>query len=247
MIEALEQFRPHQEELRKRLIRSCLAVLLTSSVAYLAKETLAGWCMRPLHLAYPPLEKLVYTNLPEAFLSYIKLSLLVGLIVAAPYVLYQAWLFVAPGLLDREKQLVRRIVLWASLLFVAGGAFAFFVVLPRILVYFMSYARPGLEPMLKLGLYLTFTARLTLAFGIAFEIPFLMVMATRTGLLATDHFRKKRIAFYIGMVVLSFLLASGELTATALLSLPLFALYEAGIVAGRVFGGKAESPADTPR
>lgn len=241
MIEALEQFRPHQEELRKRLIRCCLAIVLTSSVAYLGKKTLVAWCMRPLRLAYPPLEKLVYTNLPEAFISYLKLSLLVGLIVASPYVLYQAWLFVGPGLLDREKQLARRVVLWATLLFAAGGAFAYFVVLPQILVYFMSYARPGLEPMLKLGFYLTFTARIVLAFGIAFEIPFLMVMAIRTGLLARGYFRAKRTAFYIAMVVLSFLLASGELTATVLLSLPLFALYEAGIVAAKIFTGPTET------
>ena len=223
MIEALEQFRPHQEELRRRLIRSFLAVVLTSSVAYLFKETLAAWCIHPLQRAYPPLEKLVYTNLPEAFLSYIKLSLLVGLVVASPFVLYQVWLFVA------------------------GGAFAYFVVLPQILVYFMSYARPGLEPMLKLGLYLTFTARMVLTFGIAFEIPFLMVMAIRTSLLAREYFQKKRTAFYIAMVVLSFLLASGELTATVLLSLPLFALYEAGIIAARVFAGPAEITPDTPR
>ena len=248
MIEALEQFRPHQEELRRRLIRSFLAVVLTSSVAYLFKETLAAWCIHPLQRAYPPLEKLVYTNLPEAFLSYIKLSLLVGLIVASPFVLYQLWLFVAPGLLDKEKQLVRRIVLWASLLFTGGGAFAYFVVLPQILVYFMSYARPGLQPLLKLGLYLTFTARLVLAFGIAFEIPFLMVMAIRAGLLARDYFRRKRTAFYIAMMVLSFLLASGELTATVLLALPLFALYEAGIQAARVFSGPAAAAtSDTPR
>ena len=111
----------------------------------------------------------------------------------------------------------------------------------------MSYARPGLEPMLKLGLYLTFTARMVLTFGIAFEIPFLMVMAIRTSLLAREYFQKKRTAFYIAMVVLSFLLASGELTATVLLSLPLFALYEAGIIAAQVFAGPAEITPDTPR
>ena len=131
MIEALEQFRPHQEELRRRLIRSFLAVVLTSSVAYLFKETLAAWCIHPLKRAYPPLEKLVYTNLPEAFLSYIKLSLLVGLVVASPFVLYQVWLFVAPGLLDKEKRMVRRVVLWATLLFAAGGAFGFAFALGR--------------------------------------------------------------------------------------------------------------------
>jgi sec-independent protein translocase protein TatC len=244
MIEAIENFRPHQEELRRRLIYCSLAVVLTSTIAYLFKDQIAAWCMRPLYLAYPQLGKLVYTKLTEAFLSYLKLSLLVGIMASLPFLLYQIWLFISPGLLDNEKRTVRTVVLWATLLFAGGALFAFFVVLPRILLYFMSYATPTLQPMLKLGLYLTFTARLILAFGIAFEIPFLMVMAIRTGLIKGDHFRKKRGYFYLAIVVLSFLLTTGELTATALLSLPLFALYEAGIVAGRVFSGKAEKPAD---
>ncbi len=242
MIEALEQFRPHQEELRRRLIHSFLAIVLTSSIAYLFKDHIAAWCMKPLYLAYPQLGKLVYTKLTEACISYIKLSLLVGIITSFPFILYQLWLFISPGLLDHEKQLIRRIVLWATLLFAGGAVFAFFVVLPRILHYFMSYASPSLIPMLKLGLYLTFTARMILAFGIAFEIPFLMVMATRTGLLKRDHFRKKRTYFYIAIVVLSFLLTTGEPTSTILLSFPLFALYEAGIWASKVFGGKKASP-----
>lgn len=250
MIEALEQFRPHQEELRQRLIRCFVALALASCLAYLFKDQLAAWCMRPLYLAYPQLGKLVYTHLTEAFLSYFKLALLVGLIVSFPYLLYQVWLFVSPGLLDREKRLVRTVVLWASLLFAAGALFAFFIVLPRMLQYFMSYAAPSLKPMLKLSLYLTFTARMVLAFGIAFEIPFLMVMAMRFGLIRRNHFRDKRLAFYLAIVILSFLLTSGELTATALLSLPLFALYEAGILAGRFFGGternESSGDASTP-
>ena len=240
MIGVLEHFRPHQDELRRRLVRCCLALTLTSSVAYAFKDRIAALCMQPLYLAYPKLGKLVYTNLPEAFLSYIKLSLLVGLLTAFPFVLYQIWMFVSPGLLEKEKALARRIVLWASLLFTAGAGFAFAIVLPRMLHYFLSYAGPNLQPMLKLGLYLTFTARMLLAFGIAFQIPFLMVMAMRAGLIGRDHFTRKRLYFYLAIVVLSFLLASGELTATVLLSLPLFALYEAGILAGRVFGGKPE-------
>jgi sec-independent protein translocase protein TatC len=243
MLEAFEHLRPHQEELRKRLIHCCLAIVLASAVAYLFKDHIAAWCMRPLYLAYPQLGKLVYTKLTEAFVSYLSLSLLVGLAASFPYVLYQIWLFISPGLLDQEKQLIRRIVLWATLLFAGGASFAFFIILPRMLHYFMSYASPTLTPMLKLGLYLTFTARMVLAFGIAFEIPFLMVMAVRSGLLNSDHFRKNRIYFYIAIVVLSFLLTTGELTATTLLSFPLFALYEAGIIAGRVFQGKKTPPA----
>lgn len=248
MIGLLENFRPHQEELRRRLLRCCLALTLTSAIAYGGKDQIAALCLRPLYQAYPKLGKLVYTSLPEAFLSYIKLSLLVGLLVAFPFILYQIWMFVAPGLLEREKQLARRIILWTSLLFAAGAAFAFFAALPQLLRYFMSYAGPNLQPMLKLGLYLTFTARMLLAFGLAFQIPFLMVTTVRAGLIGRDHFARKRLIFYGAIVVLSFLLASGELTATVLLSLPLFALYEAGILAGRVFRGRAAiaPPRDEP-
>jgi sec-independent protein translocase protein TatC len=242
MFEALEHFAPHQQELRRRLIHCCLALMLTSTVAYFFKDQITAWCMHPLYLAYPPLGKLVYTKLTEAFISYLKLSMLVGIIVSFPFILSQIWLFIVPGLLDAEKQTIRRIVLWATLLFAGGASFAFFIVLPRMLSYFMSYASSSLIPMLKLGLYLTFTARMVLAFGVAFEIPFLMVMATRSGLISSDHFRKKRVYFYLAIVVLSFLLTTGELTATTLLSFPLFALYEAGIIAGRVFRGKGTLP-----
>ena len=158
----------------------------------------------------------------EAFLSYLKLSLLVGLIGALPYMLYQLWLFVAPGLLDKEKRTVRTLLGWATALFTGGALFSYFVVLPRILHFFMSYAGPALQPRLKLGLYLTFTARMLLTFGLAFEIPFLMVIANRTGLVKDGHFQNKRVYFYIAIVVLSFLLTTGEITATILLSFPLF-------------------------
>ncbi len=240
MIAVLEHFRPHHEELRKRLIRCIVVITVATVIAYLFIDQLAALCMRPLFIARPGLEHLVYTKLTEAFISYIKLSLLVGLIVSLPYILYQTWMFIAPGLLEHERRIALRVILWATLLFAAGGLFAFLIALPRILIFFMSYAGENLQPMPKLGLYLTFVARTVLAFGISFEIPFLMVMATRTGLIGRDHFRKKRRYFYIAIVVLSFLLTAGEISATVLLSLPLFGLYEAGIVAGRIFGGNPE-------
>ncbi|MBM9535524.1 twin-arginine translocase subunit TatC [Desulfobulbus alkaliphilus] len=238
MIEVLEQYRPHQVEMRRRLMYCCLTIALTSCIAYLFKEQIASWCMQPLYMAYPDLGKLVYTNLMEAFISYLKLSLLTGLIVSFPFILYQAWLFIAPGLRKHEQQLVRRITLWGSLLFAGGALFAFFIVLPTLLAYFMSYAGEDLTPMIKIGLYLTFIARTILAFALAFEIPFLMVMATRTGLLARDHFQKNRTYFYIAILVLAFLLAAGDPVAALLISLPLFVLYETGILAGRIFANR---------
>lgn len=238
MIAAFEHFRPHHQELRKRLIRIVLAITVCTVVAYLFIDQIAYFCTQPLFLAAPELKTLVYTKLTEAFISYIKLALLVGILTSFPYLLYQIWMFVSPGLLDHEKRIARRIIFWASGLFAAGAMFSFFIVLPKTLGFFMSYAGTNLEPMPKLGLYLTFVARMVLAFAIAFEIPFLMVMASATGLVQHGHFISKRKYFYISIVILSFLLTAGDVTATVLLSFPLFGLYESGIIAGRVFSGK---------
>ena len=238
---ALEHFAPHYKELRQRLIAVFIAIALASTISYLYIDQIAGFCMRPLFQAYPELGHLVYTKLTEAFVSYIKLSILVGIGITFPFLLYQLWMFVAPGLLEHERRLARQIIGWATLLFAGGALFAFFVVLPRMLTFFMSYAGPNLHPMPKLGLYLTFVARTVLAFGIAFEIPFLMVMAMKTGLVSRTYFTGKRTWFYMAIVVLSFLLAAGDITATALLALPLFGLYEAGIIIGRMLAPAPES------
>ena len=237
MIAILKQFAPHHRELRQRLITILVAVAVMSVAAYIFIEPIVQFFLQPLFRAHPGIRRLVYTNLTEAFISYIKLSLMVGTITAFPIILYQVWMFVAPGLLEREKKIVSSIVLWASLLFLAGGLFAYFIVLPKMLSFFMTYADANLKPLPRLGNYLSFVVRMIAAFALAFEIPFLMVMASRTGLVAREYFRAKRMNFYIVIVIGSFLLSAGEVTATVLLALPLFALYEAGILATRMLPG----------
>jgi sec-independent protein translocase protein TatC len=232
---SLEFFRPHHLELRKRLIIVFGAIIVCTGVAYIFAEQIAGLFISPLFAASPLVYKLVYTNLPEAFLAYIKLAFLVGIIASMPIALYELWVFIAPGLRKNEKKLAVTIVFWATLLFSGGACFAFFVVLPRMLVYFMSYASAGLEPLPKLGLYLTFVARTILAFGISFQIPFLMVMAGKANFVQAAYFRRKRIYFYMAIVGLSFLLTAGDFMATALMSFPLFLLYEAGIFLSSLF------------
>ncbi|MBE0586012.1 MAG: twin-arginine translocase subunit TatC [Desulfofustis sp.] len=246
---SLAFFRPHHDELRKRLVRCFVAVILCSVVAYFFAEQIAQFFIRPLFEASPMVYRMVYTNLPEAFIAYIKLAVLVGLTTSFPFLLHQSWCFIAPGLHDTEKKLVGTVVFWSSLLFLGGAAFALFSVLPRLLVYFMSYAHPGLEPLPKLGLYLTFVARLVIAFGLAFQIPFLMVMTGKAGIVKAGYFRKKRLYFYAAIVVVAFLLSAGDFMATALLCFPLFGLYEAGILLTALFGKKrpaadAESTSD---
>ena len=241
---SLEQFRPHHQELRQRLIRVFLAIATCSGVAYGFSETIAQLFMVPLFKASPYLDHLVYTNLPEAFLSYLKLSLLVGFIASFPYTLYQIWMFIAPGLKKEEKKFGVTVVCWASLLFGTGAIFALFGVLPRMLFYFMSYASDHLEPLPKFGIYLTFVARTVLAFGLSFEIPFLMVMAGKAGFVQAKYFRSKRMYFYAAIVLMAFLLTAGDFMATGLLAVPLFFLYEAGIFLTALFGRKSKTASD---
>lgn len=235
---SLEYFAPHHQELRKRLIRIFISIAMATGVSYLFSKQIAAVFIEPLLSASPMMDKLVYTNLPEAFMAYLKLSLLVGIVFSFPVILYQIWMFISPGLRKNEKKLARTVVFWGTLLFLIGVLFAFYVILPRMLTYFMSYARPELEPLPKLGLYLTFAARTSLAFGLSFEIPFLMVMAGKTGLVQAAYFRSKRLYFYGAIVVLAFLLSAGDLMATILLAIPLFGLYEAGIFLTAMFGRK---------
>lgn len=235
---AIHVFRPHHLELRRRIIKIFIAVILCSTISYLFSEEIAGFFIEPLYEATPLMKKLVYTNLPEAFIAYIKLSILVGFMASFPFILYQCWSFIAPGLKAGEKKLALTVVFWGSLLFAIGAFFATFGVLPRMLTYFMSYASVSLEPLPRLGKYLTFVIRTIIAFGLAFQIPFLMVMTGKANIVSARYFREKRIYFYGAIVVLSFLLSAGDLMATLLLTIPLILLYEIGILLMRLFAGR---------
>lgn len=232
-------FKPHHQEMRQRLIRVFIIIILFTGIAYIFSKQIAGFFIAPLFAASPLMDKLVYTNLPEAFLSYIKLSLLVGIMTSFPIILFQTWAFISPGLTKEEKKLAVVVVFWGTALFGIGGFFALFGVLPRMLNYFMSYASPSLEPLPKFGKYLTFVARTVIAFGLSFQIPFLMVMAGKGNLVQSSYFRKKRIYFYGAITLLSFLLTAGDIMATVLLTIPLFILYEAGIFLMRLFQKKS--------
>jgi sec-independent protein translocase protein TatC len=238
---SIEVFRPHHLELRKRVIRILISIVIFTSISYVFSERIAEVLVAPLYSATPFMNKMVYTNLPEAFIAYIKLSLLIGVAASFPVILYQTWSFISPGLKEGEKKLVVTVVFWGSFLFGLGAFFAAFGVLPRMLHFFMSYASPQLEPLPKLGKYLTFVVRTIIAFGLAFQIPFLMVMTAKANIVTSKYFRNKRWYFYIGITILSFLLTAGDLMATVLLAIPLILLYEIGILLIILFQRKAKT------
>lgn len=239
-----EHLQSHLQELRRRVLIIFLTILLCGTGAFFFAKPLAQLCMVPLFQADPGLAGLVYTHLTEAFIAYLKVSLLAGLAVAFPIIIYQLWLFVAPGLYRKEKRLVFRIVFWGSFLFLFGMLFSFVVVLPELLSFFMKFVREDLTPKLKLGAYLSFVVRTCITFGLAFEIPFLMAAAGKTGLLSPSYFVRQRKYFYLAILILAFLLSAGEFLAAVFLAVPIFGLYELGIIIMRFFKSsrKASKP-----
>ncbi|MFO7761988.1 MAG: twin-arginine translocase subunit TatC [Thermodesulfobacteriota bacterium] len=231
----LQGLQGHLQELRRRVLIIFLTILLCGAGAFFFAEPLAQLCMLPLFKASPDLAGLVYTNPTEAFITYLKVSILAGLGLAFPVILYQVWMFVAPGLYKEEKVMVLRIVSWAGVLFLAGIFFSFAVILPELLTFFMEFSRESLTPKLKLGSYLSFVIRLCITFSLAFEIPFLMAATAKTGLLTPAYFIKQRKYFYLSILVLAFLLSAGEILAALLFSIPIFGLYELGIIIMRLF------------
>ncbi len=238
-----ESFTHHLRELRQRLLICCGALALAAGVAYLNIEAITDLFLQPLLAAAPQIQSLVYTNLTEAFIAYIKVALLVGLAAAMPVLVLELWLYVAPGLYEHEKRTVGLIVFVGGLLFLLGIGFAFFAVLPRMLAFFMLFAGDNLQPLPKLGPYLTFVARLAIGCGLAFEIPFLITMLVRAGIIDRRRLQRKRWYSYTGMATIAFLLAAGDLLATGMLLAPLILLYEVGIWASRLFAKKTQDKA----
>jgi sec-independent protein translocase protein TatC len=221
-------FRDHLRELRQRVAISFAAVLLFTALAYAFSDSLTVFLLRPIFQALPNLKGLVYTSLPEAFLAYFKVSLLAGVAAALPVVLYEIWMFVSPGLRAGERRVALLVTFWATLLFVAGVVFAYLVVLPEILKIMLGAAGERLLARPRLDDYLAFVARTVLAFGLAFEIPFLMVAAGKIGLVAPGFFREKRWISYGVLLLLAFLLVAGDFLSALLLTAPLALLYELG-------------------
>ncbi|MFC1523566.1 twin-arginine translocase subunit TatC [Thermodesulfobacteriota bacterium] len=230
-----EYFAEHLQELRGRVLKSFVAIGLATAIAYYYSEALVHFLMDPLFVARPNLAQLVYTNLTEAFIAYLKVSLLFGILFSFPVLCYQMWMFIAPGLHKKEKKTAIMVVFLGTGLFASGACFAYFVVMPEALSFLMGAGDLDIEPLPKMDGYLSFVARTALAFGLAFEIPFLMTAAAKTGIVDPTVFIRQRMYYYIAILVTAFLLTAGDVFSAVLVTFPLIGLYEAGILVTRVF------------
>ena len=231
-------FTAHLEELRNRLIVCFVAIGVGFAVSYFFKEKIFEILMRPLTAVMKTGDKVIFTGLPEAFFTYLKVSLLSGLMLSVPIILYEFWMFVAPGLYAKEKRLMTPIVLLSSFFFVGGALFGYFVVFPYGFEFFLSFSNDTIQALPSMREYLSFSAKLLIAIGLAFELPLVLTFMARLGLVSVKFLTKNRkyaiLIFFAGAAMLT----PPDVVTQIMMGVPLMGLYELSILGARIFGKK---------
>jgi sec-independent protein translocase protein TatC len=226
----------HLVELRDRLIRASVAIIIAFlGLVYWAPD-IFKLLARPLMMNLPSDGKLIVTDVTGSFFVPVKVTMLVAFVIALPYVLYQIWAFVAPGLYQSEKKLVVPLVGTSYTLFLCGMAFAYFVVFPTIFRVMAHYNAPlGAEMNTDVDNYLSFVLTMFLAFGVTFEVPIFVILLVRMGLVTVSRLKEIRPYVVVGAFVVSAVVTPPDVFSQLILALPLIILYEAGVIAARLF------------
>jgi sec-independent protein translocase protein TatC len=233
MTEQQETFISHLVELRMRLIRACLAVLLVFVCLFPWARQLYAIVAQPLLAALPQGGHMIATDVVGVFIVPMKVALLVAFLLALPYVLYQVWAFVAPGLYAHEKRLVLPLTIVSVLLFFLGMAFAYFIVFPTVFKFMSAMAPEGVAWMTDIEKYLSFVLTTFIAFGVTFEVPVAVIVMVRIGVVGIAKLKEIRPYVIVGAFVIAAIFTPPDVVSQFLLALPLCLLYELGIVFAR--------------
>ena len=228
----------HLEELRKRLIFAFIAIAVFTVVAYFFSEDLFRLLMAPLLGVMPAESGLIFTSLTETFFTYLKISLLAGFFAASPVVIYQIWRFSAPGLYANEKRYVFPFVFFASIFFVGGAMFGYFIVFPFGFKFFMGFATDFITPMPTVKEYFSFSVRLLFAFGVVFELPVVTAFLASIGLVNAKTLAAKRKFAVLGSFVVAAVLTPPDVVSQLMMAGPIIILYELSIIVARICGRK---------
>lgn len=237
--EAKIPFTAHLEELRHRLIVCFIAVGIGFVVSYGFKEKLFQILSRPLISVMQAEDKIIFTGIPEAFFTYLKVAFLSGITLAAPVIIYQFWMFVAPGLYAKEKRLLVPIALFSSAFFIGGALFGYFIVFPFGFKFFLGFATDTIRPLPAMQEYLSLTATLLLVFGLVFELPLIITLLARLGLVSVDLLKKNRKYAIVLFFIVAAILTPPDVVTQIMMAVPLMVLYEVSIVGARIFGKKS--------
>ena len=237
-----ETFISHLIELRSRLLRSIIAVIVVLVCLVPWAKDIYAVLAAPLLKALPPGSTMIATDVTGTFLVPLKVTLMAALLLALPYVLYQMWAFVAPGLYHHEKRLAVPVIFSSVVFFAIGMAFAYFIVFPIAFGFFAGYAPAGVQMMTDIDKYLSFVLTMFIAFGVTFEVPVVVVVLVRLGVVELQKLRSIRGYVIVGAFVVGAIFAPPDVLSQAMLAIPLWLLYELGLLVARFV---AVSPRET--
>ncbi len=230
MSEIQETFISHLVELRDRLIRALAAILVVFLCIVNWARDIYSLLAAPMLASMPQGGQMIVTDVAGAFFVPMKVTLMVAFLIALPYVLYQAWNFVAPGLYAHEKKLVLPLIVASVFLFFTGMAFAYFVVFPTVFGFINKFAPEGVAVMTDIDKYLSFVMSTFMAFGVTFEVPVIVIVLVRVGLVSVAKLREIRPYVIVGAFVVGAIFTPPDVLSQFMLAVPLWLLYELGIV-----------------
>ncbi|MDP1597307.1 MAG: twin-arginine translocase subunit TatC [Methylotenera sp.] len=234
-----ENFISHLIELRGRLLRVVIGFLLVFIAFFPFANKIYALLASPLLSKLPAGGQMVATAVTTPFFVPMKVAMMAAFIISLPYTLYQIWAFVAPGLYAHEKKLMIPLIVASSLLFIAGMAFAYFLVFPVVFGFIVGTAPQGVAVMTDIGNYLDFVMTLFFAFGLAFEVPIAVVMAVRFGWVTIAQLKEVRGYVVVGAFVIGAIFTPPDIISQFMLAVPMWLLYELGIVVAKFTGQKS--------
>jgi sec-independent protein translocase protein TatC len=236
----------HLTELRDKLLRSLLAVLVVFIALFSFANEIYTFVSEPLRAILPEGAGMIATDVASPFLTPFKLTLVAAVFLAVPYVLYQVWSFIAPGMYKHEKRLAIPLLVSSILLFYAGAAFAYFVVFPLIFAFFTSVGPTDITMMTDINSYLSFVLKLFFAFGLAFEIPIAAVLMIWSGVTTPEELARKRPYIIVGCFIFGMLLTPPDIISQSLLAVPMWMLFEVGVFIGRFIQQRGDQQDSEP-
>jgi sec-independent protein translocase protein TatC len=231
----------HLTELRDKLLRSLLAVLVMFICLFPFANDIYSFVSAPLRALLPEGATMIATEVASPFFTPFKLTLMAAIFLAIPYLLYQVWSFIAPGMYRHEKRLAIPLLVSSVMLFYAGASFAYFVVFPLIFAFFTSVGPADITMMTDINSYLNFVLKLFFAFGIAFEIPIATVLMIWAGVTTPEALKGKRPYIVVGCFVFGMLLTPPDIISQSLLALPMWLLFEIGVYIGTLMLRRSKS------
>ena len=220
--------------MRKRLIACAIAVGIGFVISYIFSEDLFRILVMPLKERLPEGDRLIFTNLPEMFLIYLKTAFITGIFLTSPYIFYQIWMFVAPGLYQKERKYASSFVVFSTILFIGGGLFGYFIVFPFGFDFFLAYANDSIQALPSVKQYFSFSIKLLFAFGVVFELPVVIFFLSRVGLVSVDFLRRKRKYAILLTFAIAAILTPPDVITQCMMAGPLIVLYEIGILIARI-------------